>query len=212
MVKIIMLSANILFKGDDTGYFIKFGQKEHLKQIQNGIVRFSELTCFSANKKQTAIYDKYEGIKYLKHQRNGKTVFERIKEMQFISCFSYFIKKDVLHNRIVSPQIFEERNWSYVLFIIESDKFRTNIESALSNFRHASNIVTYVDFKKDQENLTIFNKSDEYEFEKEFRFVFYPNDELIFLKKNKRTVNIKIEKVNSLIIPTKEFVNCFSIE
>ncbi len=207
-----MISANIFFKDDKTAYLLKFGQKEHLEQICNGLLRFSDLSCFSTTKKQTAIYDKYEGIRYIKHLKNGKTEFARIRDDMFISCFSYFTKNDVINNKIFSPEILKERKWSYTLFITESEKFRNNVESALSNYRRASNLVTYLDYSKDQDNLTIFNKSDEYTFEKEFRFVFYPEEKMIFLKDKKRFVNIYCGKTQGIIIPTAEFASCFSVE
>lgn len=208
-----MLSANIHFNSADTAYFIKFGIKEHLEIIKSGELRFSDLSCFYKNKtKNSAIYDNFEGIRYLKHHENGKIEYARINEDVFISCFSYFKEKDVLNNRIFSPKVLRERNWSHVLLILESDKFRDNIEAALSRYKRESRLVTYLDYTKDQENLTVFNKSKDFEFEKEFRYVFYPENKLIYQKKTKRIVNIPFSKVKGEIIPINDFTKCFSIE
>ena len=82
------------------------------------------------------------------------------------------------------PSIFIIQTYNVIiLFIFETEKFRNNIETALSNYRRASNTIKYLDYTKDQNNLTVFNKSNEYAFEKEFRFVFYPNENLFFQKK-----------------------------
>lgn len=207
-----MISANIRFNGTDTAYFIKFGKKEYLEKIKEGEIRFCELSCFYDSQKKSAIYDKYEGIKYLKHHKNGKTEWARIKEDVFISCFSYFTEKDVLNNKIFSPEVLKEKDWSHVLFILDSDKFRENIENSLSNYTRESRLITYLDYSQDQDNLTIFNKSDEYAYEKEFRFAFYPSKEMMFLKREKRTVNIMFKKVDGIIVPINEFIECFSIE
>ena len=129
----------------------------------------------------------------------------------FISCFSYFTKQDIVNNRIFSPAILKERKWEYILFIFETEKFRNNIETALSNYRRASNTIKYLDYTKDQNNLTVFNKSNEYAFEKEFRFVFYPNENLFFQKKSQRVMNVNFEKVEGVIMPTAEFASCFSV-
>mgnify|MGYP003479757686 FL=1 len=206
-----MITANLFFEDENSAYLIKFGQKEYLEQIREGHLRFSELSCFSSHKKQTAIFDKYEGIKYIKHLKNGRIEFSRIKEEIFISCFSYFTKQDIVNNRIFSPAILKERKWEYILFIFETEKFRNNIETALSNYRRASNTIKYLDYTKDQNNLTVFNKSNEYAFEKEFRFVFYPNENLFFQKKSQRVMNVNFEKVEGVIMPTAEFASCFSV-
>lgn len=206
-----MITANLFFEDENSAYLIKFGQKEYLEQIREGHLRFSELSCFSSHKKQTAIFDKYEGIKYIKHLKNGRIEFSRIKEEIFISCFSYFTKQDIVNNRIFSPAILKERKWEYILFIFETEKFRNNIETALSNYRRASNTIKYLDYTKDQNNLTVFNKSNEYVFEKEFRFVFYPNENLFFQKKSQRVMNVNFEKVEGVIMPTAEFASCFSV-
>lgn len=208
-----MISANIHFKGADTAYFIKFGQKEHLEMINDGVVRFSDLSCYNTEKeKNSAIYDKDEGLKYIKHLKDGSIDKLRIKEDVFISCFSYFTEKDVLYNKIFSPEILKEKSWTHVLFILDSDKFRENIENALSNYKRESRLVTYLDYTKDQENLTVFNKSDKYAYEKEFRFAFYPEDKLYYQKPIERIIYIPFKKVKGIIVPIKNFTKCFNIE
>lgn len=43
-------------------YLIKFGKKEHLEQIQNGVIRFSHIDKYKEieNEKEKEIYDKIQ--------------------------------------------------------------------------------------------------------------------------------------------------------
>ena len=206
-----MVSANIYFNDDDSAYFIKFGKKEHLEELKSGTVRFSAIENYRKRKK-SAIFDKYEGIRCLKHLKNDRIEYAYINSPVFISCFSYFKRQDVINNKILSPQILKEKEWEYVLFITDSEQFRNNVENALSDFTRESRPVTYLDHAKDYDNLTVFNKSDEYEYEKEFRFSFYPKKEQILMKNENPFVNIKIPEFKGIITPAKEFAACFTVE
>lgn len=218
---------------NESFYLIKFGKKEHLEQIQNGMVRFSSLEKYRQIENK-AIGDQYEGLESISYKnKNTQISFLHSaikKEIDitdsvhslavypnkniFISCFSYFTKKDIIEHTILSEKIFKEPEWESVLFIIDSNRFIDNLVSTLSEFYCNWKKVNYIDLSVNQDNLDEFTKSLEFEYQKEFRFSLrYRETTAKHIRKiDNDTLEVRIDKVDSVIVPTAEFRESFFID
>lgn len=216
-------------------YLIRFGKKEHLKQIQNGFIRFSNFKKYQIIENNN-IGDTYEGLSSIHYtDKNTKIYFSHpniinnseidytksIKSMwnypylnMYISCFSYFTAKDIHDNNIFDDSILEKEEWDNVLLILDTKGFVENIFNSIKIFNPVIRKVKYYDYNKNQENLNIFSKSLKYEFQKEIRFAFNMIEENYNTvnRIDEYTVEISFEKVQCVIIPTNELKNGFYFE
>jgi len=226
-------SVNLYFDDySESFYLIRFGKKEHLEKIQNGIIRFTNFKKYQIIEDNN-IGDIYEGLSSIHYtDKNTKIYFshpninnnskidytESIKSMWnypdlniFISCFSYFTAKDIHDNNIFDDSILSKEDWNYVLLVLDTKSFVENIFNSIKIFNPFIKKVKYYDYSKNQENLDIFTKSLKYEFQKEIRFAFNMNE--INCNNMKRIdeyiVEISFEKVQCVIIPTNEFKKGF---
>lgn len=230
------LCLNIHFDDfSESFYLIKFGKREHLEQIQNGVIRFSHLDKYQKIENKD-IGDKDEGLESVHHKDNRTKFYyshpnlnngdefditNSILSMwnypssnKFISCFSYFTVKDISENSIFSDKILEEKDWDNVLFILDTKGFVERLMSTACDFLPAFGKVKYLDYSKNQSGLDEFSKSSKYKHQKEIRFSLQYSG--IKTEKVRQIDNCTIEiisnKVQSVIIPTSEFREGFSIE
>ncbi len=216
-------------------YLIKFGKKEHLEQIQNGVIRFSHIDKYKEIENKD-IGDKDEGLESV-YYKDNKTEFHfwhpnlnngnefditnSILSMwnypssnKFISCFSYLTAKDIFESNIFSNEILKEKNWDSVLFILDTKGFVDRLMNTMHNFSPIFGKVKYLDYSKNQSELDEFCKSNKYKHQKEIRFSLQYSG--IKTEKVKQiddyTIEIISNKVQSVIIPTSEFREGFSIK
>lgn len=220
---------------DQTGYLIRFGNKEHLEQILNGKLRFTSLKKYQRDENKN-IGDVNEGVRTFLHQ-NGEIkitfshpLHEHGKEIdisksitsfkdfpdnkKYVSCFSYFTMKDIVEKTIVTEQVLAEREWDYVLILINSDIFIKTVLDVLHSFNANFSRVQYLDYSKNQINLNEFTKSLEYKHQKEIRFsIQYDGEQSSFIN-NKYPDVLEIDlnqTFKGIIIPTADLSKCFTI-
>jgi hypothetical protein len=225
-----MSNDSIYLHFDDNSesfYLIRFGKKEHLEEIKDGRLRFSNIQKYQ-NIENVNIGDTYEGLSSIHYtDKNTRYIFshpyiDNGREIDvtnsilsiwdyytnniYISCFSYFTAKDISEDNIFDNKILMEKEWDSVLFVLDTSHFVRNISEALNN-KLSIGKVKYRDYNINQDSLDAFSKSNKYKYQKELRFAF----NLIGTEGNtiKRICNDVIEvsfkKVESVIIPTNEF-------
>lgn len=220
---------------DQTGYLIRFGHKEHLEQILNGKLRFTSLKKYQREENKN-IGDENEGVRTFLHQNGelkftfSQPLFEHGKEIdisksitsfkdypdnkKYVACFSYFTMKDIVEKTIVTEQVLAEREWDYVLILINSDIFIKTVLDVLHSFNANFSRVQYLDYSKNQINLNEFTKALEYKHQKEIRFsIRYDGEQSSFINNIYPDVlEIDLNQTfKGIIIPTADLGNCFSI-
>ena len=221
-----------------TGFLIKFGKARYLNDIRNGKLRFGSLAYYrefdskNINIKSN-IGDENEGVACI-HRRNENTEFEFQHQLlgnsprnitnsvesfkdfpnysKYIASFSYFTKSDILNQSIFSKKILENPDWDSVLFIIDSASFLENIQEACKNCNLRYGKVEYADYENQILNADEFNKSNNYAFQKEFRFSIDLAGKDTDCFKQIQFLTIQFEKVPSVIIPIHEFLESFIVE
>ena len=222
-------SINLHFEDNsESFYLIRFGRKEHLEEIQNGKIRFSSLRKYQAIENGN-IGDKHEGLASVHYTddddqisfshpcvRNGQSIdcAQSILSMwdypdidTYISCFSYFTANDIHDNKIFDDSVLEEEEWNYVLFVLDTKGFAENIRKSLNKQKPKLGKVKYLDYGINQEFLDAFSKSSSFKHQKEIRFAFNlvdKNDSSI-KRIDDETIEVSFQKVQSVVIPTKEF-------
>lgn len=217
---------------EDGGYLFKLGKAEYLKDIQEGNLRFNSLESYRSfdskdSNVKNAIQDEKEGTEsfilqdkntsfILQHPLLGNKpidITQSIVSMsvmpntnRYISCFSYFTYSDCVNKTIFDDKILENPDWDSVLLILDSNDFISNLEKACKGMSFRYGKVTYKDFSNGIENADEFVKSKEYEYQKEYRISIVPSIT------TKDSVTIPFEKVESVIIPAKEFRESFILE
>lgn len=219
-----------------TAYLLKFGKKKHLEELKNGRIRFSNLEIYKDYENNKTIGDLDEGLTDIVQQKdivqilfshpliNGGKSFDvtnQVKEVKnyvsqhkYISCFTYFTQKDIIEKSIFSDQILGEDEWDYVLWIMNSNKVVNELMSKLQKYNVKFGKVNYLDYSQSQHNLNEFSKSKNYAYQKEIRFsISYNGESEDFIKQvNEKTIEITIEPLQAIIIPTREFREGFIIE
>ena len=143
-----------------------------------------------------------------------KEVKNYVSQNKYVSCFTYFTQKDIIEKSIFSDQILAEEEWDYVLWIMDSNKVVNEIIAKLQKYNVKFGKVNYLDYSQSHHNLNEFSKSKNYEYQKEIRFsISYNGESEDFIKRiNEKTIEITIEPIQAVIIPTKEFREGFIIE
>jgi hypothetical protein len=176
--------------------FLKFGKEAHLKELLQGNIYINHSSFFKKDI-QHGIYDKNEGRKSLV---NLKESVIQIKEMTSTEWKSINITKGKIQswNDMTDFHIFslfqitenETRSMEYFSFsdeirkmgdhflIINNPKvFVDKMDSELNNckyyFERAT--ISYYDQTENQENVSAFHKTSEYEYQKEFRYLIKGN-------------------------------------
>ena len=222
-------SINLHFEDhSESFYLIRFGRKEHLEEIQNGKIRFSSLKKYRAIENSN-IGDKYEGLASVHYtDDNTQIVFshpyisngQAIDCTQFVlsiwnypdvgtyvSCFSYFTAQDIFERKIIHDSVLEEKEWEYVLFVLDTKGFVENIMTSLNKQMPKLDKVKYLDYGINQEYLDAFSKSSSFKHQKEIRFTFDLADEndSCIKRIDCETIEVSFQKALSVIIPAKEF-------
>ncbi len=220
---------------DESGFLIKFGHKEHLEQIRNGKVRFTSLKTYQKIENKN-IGDENEGIRTLLHQDGNlkitycnpiieggseTDISNSIKSFKdfpdnnkYISCFSYLTQKTIVENDIISNILLTEPEWDYVLLILDTSNFITDILNILGPYNLRYGRVKYFDYSVNQINLDEFSKSKDFEKQKELRFSMIYNNQVDskIIKINSDILEVNLGKAYLAdIIPITDFQKCFTI-
>lgn len=181
--------------------FFKFGSEEHITDLyENGTIYFNTIDYFQKLEEQGLRGDKYEGTTKITNQQSDKlkltiTIPETRSDIPIkLSKFHLreFLKdikgnlyslyclthEDVLEidNFKIDPRVKEFG--THFIIIQKPEKFINLICSELdkNKFDFQIKLVEYYDKEKINEEISLFHKSTEFEYQKEFRIVLF-NDE-----------------------------------
>lgn len=227
-----MKKINLLFDTDESVYFIRLGTFDVLEKIQSGSVWFRTLKYYREKYEDTTIStigDKYEGVNFLAHPEkcdsikisfpsvnNGESheiknqLIGPVTAVQnddyFISCYSYFNFQNMENKTIIHNNYLLENDWDHVLIFFDFYNYITSIRGTVSPNPVYRGIVKYLDFKDNQDSIDVFNKSDTFKWQKEYRIAISKNylssDKIT--KIDEDTIEIKCGDVNSVIVPRSE--------
>jgi hypothetical protein len=132
----------------------------------------------------------------------------------YIFCLSYFSAKDIREKTIFDEAYLKEKDFEYVLLILDSCGFVENITRALSVFNPIIQKITYIDYMKNQRNLNVFTKSLTYSWQKEIRIaVELHGDNCDNVKRlSDDTIEVSFEPAQCVILPAKSFREGFAVE
>lgn len=173
---------------------MKFGEKEHLEEMQKGIFYCNTITYFSSIEDDVR-GDPFESVTKLKYYENAifqikpandpsaqwmnlntttvlyqETVGKPLGNLFCMSAFKFSPKAEV------SIFSFDERflkKFEYCLIIKRQDLFMERLQSALKelNFETCMKLVEYQDLKKYSGVKTLFQKDNSYSWQEEVRIV-----------------------------------------
>ena len=179
---------------DDICYLIKFGAKKHMLDLfENGNLYLNTLDYFKnleekgnrADKLETAIANKvfkekdnYTLTIKLKEEIKFKIVDANLTQYQEFQgnlfCLYSIKLDDILNNNYkIDARVLEDENYSYSVLITNVSEFLSRVAKELEKreINFSWKLIKYYNPNKDNKNLTVFNKSNEFDFQKEFRIV-----------------------------------------
>jgi len=173
---------------------VKIGQKDHIEQLQkSGLIYANTVGYFRQMKGEDFLRkDIREGAfnhiplrqgDTLAISVNNKTIPFQISRGHINEYYTYMKKLNLYCMMHFDPQdvnktgIIDKRNIEFgdtSLFITNPKKFIDRIKDNAPDFvKTFYGPIRYYDVNKKYEDLTIFDKPDHFDFQKEFRFVFH---------------------------------------
>jgi hypothetical protein len=234
-----IVKINQPYSSPDSFVLIRFGKKECLEQIKNGKLVFKTPGYYREYEKDEIIGDRLEGVSsILFPDDNTQLIYSHpainsgveidvtksIKSIHdfpedddiYICCFSYVTIYDILNKKNFDERILNTESWGYVMFFLDPIKFIKNLKTKYPEFCPEIRKVTYHDYDINHDNLNVFSKSSEYEFEKEIRIklniTLNTSNDLKYLNTKKSKLEIDLMPIEGIIIPTKDFINSFIVE
>ena len=176
---------------------LKFGQKEHIENLlTKGEVYMNTIQWFKTYEKD-GIGDIYEGAIEVKNIKNGKTTFKTPNNtitvnntnLQFRkhqkghvgNIFSTYAISNLLLNRKSIHKIDKimMKFGSHCLIIKDVNQFLNSITNKLTELgiENSHNIVKYKNLKKNNHQLSLFNKTHLLSYQKEHRIIAYTKND-----------------------------------
>jgi hypothetical protein len=218
---------------------VKLGKENHLKEIQNGKIRFTRLENYK-NIENKNIGDINEGLESIIHTNNDTELFyshqsiengalinisKSIKSIAnfpnnnyYVFCMAYFSINDIINKTVFDEKIYQEEKWTDVLFFINPKEFLQKVHEKIKNNSPVIGPVKYSNYNETQYNLDVLSKSNDYMYQKEYRIALnlkYENKTDIFeydAKNDIVIVDIGSIKSESIIVTKKDFCNGFIIK
>ena len=206
---------------------VKLGKSGHLKDIQQGKIRFTKLTTYH-NIESKNIEDKNEGLSLIEYPsedkeysighpslEDGKLVrvansilsFKDFPDNNyFVFCMAYFTNADVDNKTIFDKRTYAEDKWTDVLYFFNPKKIMQRIAEKIQNKTSPRiGAIQYCDYSSSQYNLDVMSKSNEYEYQKEYRAAFIPTDDGDWQKQH-LIIDIGNIESESIIVPKNDFL------
>jgi hypothetical protein len=226
------MESKILSEQEKIFQIAKLGKPEHLKSIQKGRIRFTDIRCYR-HIENSSIGDKLEGSALVHHIADGDKitvsspvlfggkeldVTQSIRSVSiqpdtnyYIFCMTHFSNADIIRKKIFSEKVYMENDWDHVLFFLNPEEFFKKVKDKIINASPIMGPVNYTDYSINQNNLGILSKPIEYKWQKEFRIGFNILLENNFESINNDTVIVDIGDItnHSVILPIKEFCDAF---
>ncbi|WP_218598581.1 hypothetical protein [Polaribacter sp. NJDZ03] len=181
--------------------FIKFGNKDNMIDfIENGTIYFNTIEYFKKLEEQIARGDKYEGTTRIQnfHESDNYTLTitdpETKKEIKIKNSKIHYHQSlnDIKGNLfsmycLKTPELLAKdfkidqkvKNFgSHFVMIRDSDKFLELVSKELEkqNIPFKGKLVNYYQKEKINGEITPFDKTTEYEYQKEYRIVLFSNE------------------------------------
>jgi hypothetical protein len=177
---------------------MKFGEKENLERMQKDGILYCNTITYFANLEDEKRGDFFESVRKLQYTEKGlfqvKPANDPSAEWKSLNSFNVLFKeffKEPLGNLFcmsafkIKPQneistfnINEKFfDFKYCLLILRQDIFMERLRHALDNleFKTHMDLVEYTDLHKYSGTKTLFQKDNKYNWQEEFRIVFYTN-------------------------------------
>jgi hypothetical protein len=213
----------------------KLGKLEHLQSIQQGKIRFMHIQQYR-NIENKSIGDRFEGTTIMRYVENfDKITFSApnlmdgkelnvTKSIQswviqpdtnyYIFCLTHFSNADIINKTIFDDKIYEEKEWSHVLFFLKPDVFIKTVYEKIKDAKPITGPVQYFDYTQSQYNLNISSKREEFKWQKEYRIGFDITLAHGFERVDEHTVVFDIGDISnqSFIIPREYFCDGFIVK
>jgi len=222
-------------ENDEIINLVKLGKSKHLKEIQQGKIRFTRMYKYK-NMENKNIGDTYEGLSSIHYTdkdteyfysnpliENGKQI--KIKDSilsladfpdnnYFVFCMAYFSITDIINKTIFDSKIYAEEEWNDVLYFYESKNILQKIFDRIEKLNPKIGPVKYYDYNINQYNLDVLSKSIKYKYQKEYRIAFIPKENNEFIKIDHDTLIVDIGNIESesIIVPKNIFCEGFIIK
>jgi len=212
---------------------VKLGKSNHLKEIQQGKIRFTRLNSYKKieNKNIGDIDEGLSSIHYTDKDteyfyshpllNNGEPIrvtnsilsFKDYPDNNyFVFCMAYFSITDIVNKTIFDKSVYAEEKWTDVLYFFNPKDILERIAKKIQNETSPwIGAVQYYDYNINQYNLNVFSKSNEYKHQKEYRIAFIPKDENE-LQKQHIIIDIGNIEKESIIVPKNEFCDGFILK
>lgn len=201
-------------------FLIKFGKKEHLERIQNGIIRFTKISFYrnteaKDKRKCDAISDENEGLNMLLMNKdkpvsepgvNSIKVFQDVLSNKYVFCLSCFMAKEINKTKI-GKIIKGFPEYDFVLFFQQGLNFINNVLKSINQYNPQFDRIRYYDFSKSLIGLDEFVKCNSYAYQNECRFSmdFSGQNSKGITKIDENIIEVTFEKVPCIIAPVDDF-------
>ena len=191
---------------DDICYLIKFGSEKHMLELfEKGNLYFNTIEYFKnleekgnrADKLESSISNKvfkkednstltlrFKNEKEFKHKIINARITQYKEFLGNIFCL-YSIKfNDILNNDYkIDSKIIDDKEYNYCVLITNVSEFLSRIINELNkkDIKFSWKLIEYYNGNENKENLTIFHKPKEYNFQKEFRIALYRSEKKEFI-------------------------------
>ena len=179
-------------------YFLKFGNKENMTDlISNGTIYFNTIEYFRVLEEQKTRGDLYEGtiniLNFKEKDNYTLTIGESREEIKLKITKAHLreFQKNIKGNlyslyTLKSPDILKhdfridaknKEFGSHVVIIKHADKFLKMICKELDKKKisYSAKLVSYYEKEKISGEITLFDKCQEYDYQKEFRIILFTN-------------------------------------
>lgn len=194
----LLLLIGIMIDTQTIYLFIKFGQKEHIEDLyNNGVIYMNPIQSFTTIEDNELRGDRYEGVRRIKNYPKGgqykipsmgiegnyisfqvrESYEELIGNIYSLYCVSTLGWNDSIEFKIDEKN---KRLGSHCLFVKDNAKFLSLIEDKLmeQNLKYSHGFVKYYDKDKVSRKIGLFEKPNEFEYQKEFR-IYVESQEII---------------------------------
>lgn len=172
-------------------YLLKFGTKVNIEKLyQSGEIYMNTINFFQ-NFEKLGVGDKLEGTKVIINGNEGTFILEMNESSINLNLNNFQIRNKMsgnigniystyaLHNQLLNRKSIHRLDkrmsefGEYCVIIKDVNKFINLIISKLNELNYSTTygVVTYHDYAKNKKELNLFDKSNKFNYQKEFRII-----------------------------------------
>ncbi len=176
-------------------YLLKFGEKDNIEKLLNhGEIYMNTIDWFK-NFEKDGIGDIYEGVIEVENLPNAHLTLQLPNKPIILNNVQLQIRKynkghigNIYSTYAISSLLLKHKEThridprmrkfgSYCLIIKDVPKFLNSISTKLTNMgiEFTQNIISYKNFKKDNPEISLFNKTHSLSYQKEYRIIVWSN-------------------------------------